>query len=166
MRWHLPLPEEMGKALAIGLVERLQLLPRTGITYKLMTGQERRGLSPAKQALRRGTADHIDNHRAGDGRSRAGRPVEACQADQAIAGGTLIVNHNVGVIHQLFAGGVRRFCLLAMRFRDDRNHRQSTSPGSQRHFDHYRTDPAGRNYDESVIPSETKTAKAVLGVAS
>src|SRR6266536_6196464 len=97
-RRHLPLLEEMGKALAVGLVERLQLLLRTGITHKLMAGQESRGRPPAKQAFRRGTADHIDNHRTGDGRNRACRPVKACQLNQAVAGGTLIVNYDVGAI--------------------------------------------------------------------
>jgi hypothetical protein len=89
------------------------------------------------------------------------RPFNGCTQSER----TLIVDYDVGTIDQLFTGGVRRFRLLAMRFRQDRNHRQSTLLGAHRHFDDYGVDPASGNYDEGVIFSKTKAAKDLLGVA-
>jgi hypothetical protein len=72
---HRALLKQMGKALAIGFVERLQLIGCLDVPDVLMAGEQRWHFASLKQPFCRRAADHVDNGGAGYGRDRPGCPV-------------------------------------------------------------------------------------------
>src|SRR5882724_13041374 len=97
---------KMSEALAIGIVEALQLFRGARIADELVA-RKQFGLNAAREEpLRHFTAKHVENHGAGDGRDRPGAPFEARDLKQAIARRAMIVNHDIGDINQFLAGGV------------------------------------------------------------
>src|SRR5215468_6831190 len=116
----------MNEALPVGLVELFQLLGGARAPDELMTRQNGGGKSALQQTLGCGATDHVDDHRASHGGSRAGGPAEARQLQHAVAGRTLVVDDDVCAVDELLGRSVGGLCLLAVRSRDYGNHRKST----------------------------------------
>src|ERR1700678_2637435 len=130
-----PLFKKVFEALAIGLVERFQLLGSAGVSDELMAGQQHWLDSSRQQGFSSGAADHINN---GCSRNRGNRPCapfQALQLDDAVTRRTLIVDDQIGAIDKLLARRMGRRRLLAMCLRDNGNHRQPALLRSRCHLD-------------------------------
>src|ERR1700758_1245946 len=69
--------KEVFEALAMGLIERFQLLGGAGISDELVARQQNRLNAPRQQRFGSGTANHVDNGCASDGGNRAGAPFQS-----------------------------------------------------------------------------------------
>src|SRR5215469_1791634 len=155
----------MLKALTVGLVKRFQLLRSTSIANKLMARQNDWFYSALEQRFCCSTADHINDHRACDGRNWSHSPFQPVQFEHAITRRRKIINYQIGAIHKFLTRRVRRLRRFTMSLREDSDHGQTAGLSSHGHFDNYRADAAGRNEDKSILWAEMKTTQNPIGVA-
>src|SRR5262245_50054211 len=97
---------QMLQALPVRLVEALQLFGRAGVSDELVAGEQGGRLAELEEPFGGAAADHVHDHAAGDGRGGAGAPLEALELDDAVAGGALVVDDEVGDVEELLARGV------------------------------------------------------------
>src|ERR1700738_4134170 len=107
------------QAFPVGLVKPVQLLGAAAIADELMAREQLRLDATRHQPLRHFATQHVDDHRAGDGRYRAGAPLQSFHFEDAISRRTMIVDDDIGYVDQLLSRGMRRGRTLAMLAGDD-----------------------------------------------
>ena len=93
----------MFEALAIGLVERFQLLRGAGISHELVAGQQHWFHASRQQRFGGSAAEHIDDGGTSNRGNRAGTPFQALELDEAIARRALVVDDQICEVDELLA---------------------------------------------------------------
>lgn len=155
----------MPEAPPVGVVELLQLLLRPRVPHELMARQQLQLVPALGQALGHAATDHVDDHAAGDGRDRAGAPLQPFDLHDAIARGGVVVDDHIGDVGELFARGVPGGRGVRVPPRDNPDHREAAPFRAHGHLDDHRPQAAGRDQDEPVIRPEIERAEQLLCVA-
>src|SRR5438874_12477738 len=109
----------MPETLPVSLIKPFELLGGALISGKLMARKHLRLVVAFEQLLGDRGAQHVDNDGARHGRSRTRAPIETLQLEHAVAQRTVIVDHDIAKIDELFSRGMSRGDLLTVLTGDD-----------------------------------------------